>query len=161
MRTNRPTLAVALVFFAALTRPARAQHPWQTIDVPGTPHGMLQYDTATVMQTRSGKVVSVWERLNSPGEGTGGWKLPTGKRYTYVYELTRWTFDCAARTKSRGAVGFFDAAGHLVEAQPDLSLDGLDRIFSPVEPGSWTAATMQAVCGPRPPLENPSRRPGS
>ena len=111
-----------------------------TIDVPGTPRGMLQYDTATVMRTRSGKVVSVWERLNHPGEGIGIWKLPTGKRYTYTYELTHWTFDCAARTKSRGAVGFFDAAGHLVEAQPDISLDGLDPVFSPVEAGSWTAA---------------------
>ncbi len=161
MRTNRQTLAVALVVFAALTRPTRAQDRWQTIDVPGTPRGMLQYDTATVMRTRSGKVVSVWERLNHPGEGIGIWKLPTGKRYTYTYELTHWTFDCAARTKSRGAVGFFDAAGHLVEAQPDMSLDGLDPVFSPVEAGSWTAATMQAVCGPRPPSGNPSRRPGS
>ena len=161
MRTNRQTLAVALVVFAALTRPTRAQDRWQTIDVPGTPRGMLQYDTATVMRTRSGKVVSVWERLNHPGEGIGIWKLPTGKRYTYTYELTHWTFDCAARTKSRGAVGFFDAAGHLVEAQPDISLDGLDPVFSPVEAGSWTAATMQAVCGPRPPSGNPSRRPGS
>ena len=148
MRTNRQTLAVALVVFAALTRPARAQHRWQTIDVPGTPHGTLQYDTATVMRTRSGKVVSVWERLNSPGEGIGVWKLPTGKRYTYTYELTHWTFNCAAHTVYSGTHGFFDAAGRLVEAQPDMSLDGIDPVFSPVEAGSWTAATMQAVCGP-------------
>jgi hypothetical protein len=103
MFSNRQTLGVALVVSAALTRPAPAQRRWQTIEVPGTPSGMLQYDTATVMRTRSGKVVSVWERLNHPGEGVGAWKLPTGKRYTYAYELTHWTFDCGTHRSRRRA----------------------------------------------------------
>lgn len=146
---RRFLLMLAATFVApALAHTAYAQHRWQTIEVPGTPSGMLQYDVATVMRTQAGNLVSVWERINRSGEGTGGWKLPIGKRYAYAYQVTHFTFDCPARTGSLGAIGYFDAAGHLIEGVPALDLDGLEAIFLPATSGTWEAATMQAVCGP-------------
>jgi len=146
-RIRSDGVVAALIVSAALAHPAHAQHRWKTIEDPGTPSGMLQYDVASVMRAQTDNIVSVLERLNYPGEGIGKWKLATGKRFTYAYRVTHWTFNCATHTSDRGAVGYFDASGHLIDADPDMSLDGLDPGFWPVEPGSWTAATMHAVCG--------------
>ncbi len=138
--------AALLVVSTALAHPAEAQSSWRTIEVPGTPSGMLQYDSASVMRTRSGGVVSVWERINKSGEGTGGWKLARGKRYKYAYQVTHWTFGCVRHMASLGAIGYFDSAGRLIEASPSITSDGLEPNYLPVSPGTWEAATMVAVC---------------